>query len=424
MKNTISYEFLENSRATNEWIGASVRKMASLPRLASFPNPISSLIEAWGTVTERTFSRMTLKPEWDIDIVQDHEGIERKVEVKTVLERPFGDLVYFSVAGRKPLKRRILLIAPMSGHYASLLRTTVESLLPDNEVYITDWRNARDIPLSHGTFDVEDYTLYLVDFIKHLGPDINVVAVCQPVPLALVATAYLSKNDKANVPKTLTLIGGPVNPDANPSEVTCFADNINISQLRDMMVYKVGAQYQGADRPVYPGLIQLQGFISMNGGRHYQAFTDQVLHVAQGEENNADRHNSFYDEYLAVMDMTAEFYLSTVDRIFKKRQIAQNDFTIQGHKVDITAIEKTAVFIVEGEEDDISSPGQCHAALDLLPKLPSHMKRDHLQEGAGHYGIFAGKAWRNNIRPKILKFIDEFSQENAPQQANKKTKPS
>jgi poly(3-hydroxybutyrate) depolymerase len=294
----------------------------------------------------------------------------------------------------------------MSGHYATLLRSTVVSLLPDCEVYITDWHNARDIPVSAGKFDVEDYTLYLVDYMRHLGNDLHVIAVCQPAPLTLAATAYLAEQDPDAQPKTLTLIGGPIDPDAAATDVTDFGRRVTMGQLEKTMIQRVGFKYAGVGRLVYPGMLQLAGFMSMNAEKHAKAFSNQVMAVAKGEASDHDKHNRFYDEYLAVMDMTAEFYLSTVERIFKNRDIARNDFTVEGHKIDIAAITDVAVKIVEGEKDDISAPGQCLAALGLLTGLPDEKKAFHLEPGAGHYGIFAGKSWRRNIRPLVLDFID------------------
>jgi poly(3-hydroxybutyrate) depolymerase len=316
------------------------------------------------------------------------------------------------VTGRAEQPRKILLVAPMSGHYATLLRSTVKSLIVNCEVYVTDWHNARDIPVSAGKFDVEDYTLYLMDFMRHLGPEVNVVAVCQPAPLTLAATAYLAELDPDAQPRTLTLIGGPIDPDATPTDVTDFGRRVTMGQLEETMIQRVGFKYPGVGRMVYPGLLQLASFMSMNADRHGKAFSDQILNVARGEASDHDAHNRFYDEYLAVMDMTAEFYLSTVERIFKNREVARNAFVVAGHKVDIGAITRVAVKTVEGSKDDISAPGQCVAALDLLTGLSDDKKASHLEDGAGHYGIFAGKSWRNNIRPLVLDFIDA----NAPKQ--------
>ena len=409
MKNMFSYDLMESTRNTNEWLGASARAMASYPVWGLVPHPLFKVMSAWGRITERSFARMVIKPDWGIRTVVGEDGRDHLVEIETLVTRPFGDLIHFRVLGREQSKRRVLLVAPMSGHYSTLLRSTVTSLLPDCDVYVTDWHNARDIPVSEGKFDVEDYTLYLVDFMRHLGPDIHVVAVCQPAPLTLAATAYLAGVDPEAQPRSLTLIGGPIDPDAAPTEVTDFGRRLTMGQLEHLAIQRVGFKYAGAGRLVYPGLLQLASFISMNMDRHAQAFSDQIIRASQGQASERDAHNRFYDEYLSVMDMTAEFYLSTVERVFKNREIAQNTFTVEGRHVDIGAITDVAVKTVEGEEDDISAPGQCKAALDLCTGLPEAMKASHLEPGAGHYGIFAGKSWRENIRPLVLRFIDQNS---------------
>ena len=406
MRYMATYDLMESIRNTQQWLGATALSMASYPAFALMPNPALGWMAAWGEVTERSFKRMVVKPGWGIHSVPCADGRDHLVSIEKVVSRPFGDLLHFNVQGREEQKRRILLVAPMSGHYATLLRSTVVSLLPDAEVYITDWHNARDIPVSEGKFDIEDYTLYLVDFMKELGPDINVIAVCQPAPLTLAATAYLAEIDPKAQPATLTLIGGPIDPNATPTEVTDFGHSVTMGQLEELMIQRVGANYKGIGRRVYPGLLQLTSFISMNLDRHSQAFQDQILKVMNGEASDHDAHNRFYDEYLAVMDMTAEFYLSTVKRIFKDGEIAANAFMVNGHQVDMGKITNVAVKTVEGEKDDISAPGQCIAALDLCTGLPDEMKYSHLEPGAGHYGIFAGSSWRNNIRPLVLNFID------------------
>ena len=406
MKYMMTYDLMESMRNTNQWLGATANAFASYPMMSWGANPAMDWLKAWGEVTERTFSRMVMKPDWNIPPVAGEKGKDYPVVVETVVEKPFGDLIHFTMPGRKASKRRVLLVAPMSGHYATLLRKTVISLLPDTDVYVTDWHNARDIPVSAGKFDIEDYTLYLMEFMRALGSDIHVIAVCQPVPLALAATAYLAELDPDAQPRSLTLIGGPVDPDANPTEVTDFGRSVTMGQLDETMIQRVGFKYDGVGRMVYPGLLQLASFISMNGETHANAFRDEIIRVAKGEASEHDRHNDFYDEYLAVMDMTAEFYLSTVERIFKGREIAQNEFVVAGHTVDMSKITTVAVKIVEGEEDDISAPGQCLAALDLLTGLPDDKKAAQLEPGAGHYGIFAGRSWRNNIRPLVLDFID------------------
>ena len=409
MKYMATYDLMESARNTNEWLGATARAMASYPAFALSMNPMLTLMAAWGEVTERSFSRMVVKPDWGIRSIPGPEGQDHLVDVKTIVDKPFGNLIQFFVRRRAPMARKILIVAPMSGHYATLVRSTVVSLLPDADVFVTDWHNARDIPISAGKFDVEDYTLYLVDFMRALGPDTNVIAICQPAPLTLAATAYLAAEDPEAQPRTLTLIGGPIDPDAAATEVTDFGRRITMGQLESIAIQRVGFKYKGVGRLVYPGLLQLQSFMSMNAERHSKAFAEQILRVARGEAQDHDAHNRFYDEYLAVMDMTAEFYLSTVERIFKNREIARNEFTVAGKKVDLGAITQVAVKTVEGEKDDISAPGQCVAALKLCTGLPDSKKAWHLEPEAGHYGIFAGKSWRLNIRPLVLNFIDANS---------------
>jgi poly(3-hydroxybutyrate) depolymerase len=409
VKYMATYDLMESIRNTNEWMGATARAMASYPAFALTMNPMLQIAAAWGEVTERSFGRMVTKPDWGIRSIPGPDGQDHLVDILPVVDKPFGSLVQFFVRRRAPMARKILLVAPMSGHYATLLRSTVASLLPDADVFVTDWHNARDIPVSLGKFDVEDYTLYLVEFMRHLGPDTHVIAICQPAPLTLAATAYLAGEDPDAQPRSLTLIGGPIDPDAAATDVTDFGRRITMGQLEQIAIQRVGFKYKGVGRLVYPGLLQLQRFMSMNAERHSKAFAEQILRVARGEASDHDAHNRFYDEYLAVMDMTAEFYLSTVERIFKNREIARNEFVVAGKKVDIGAITRVAVKTVEGEKDDISAPGQCVAALKLLTGLPEDKKAWHLEPEAGHYGIFAGKSWRLNIRPLVLNFIDANS---------------
>ncbi|MEP2784497.1 MAG: polyhydroxyalkanoate depolymerase [Pseudoruegeria sp.] len=414
MRYMATYDLMETVRTTNQWMGASALAIASYPATGLVANPMIQWMAAWGEVTERSFSRMVAKPDWGIQSVSCEDGRDHLVEIEIEVSRAFGDLIHFNVIGRPEKARKVLLVAPMSGHYATLLRSTVNSLLPDCEVYITDWHNARDIPVSEGKFDIEDYTLYLVEFMKHLGTDLHVIAVCQPAPLTLAATAYLAAEDPDAQPRSLTLIGGPIDPNAAASDVTDFGRRVTMGVLEEMAIQRVGFKYAGSGRMVYPGLLQLSSFMSMNAETHGKAFTDQIQRAARGETSDHDRHNRFYDEYLAVMDMPAEFYLTTVERIFKNGELAANEFVVDGVKVDIGAITKVAVKTVEGAKDDITAPGQCVAALDMLTGLDDSKKASHIEPEAGHYGIFAGKSWRNNIRPLVLEFIDANSPPPAP----------
>ena len=406
MRYMVTYDLMETIRNTNQWLGATASAIGSYPAFAMIPNPAFAWMTAWGDVTERTFERMVVKPDWNIPPVATTDGQDHVVSTKIVVKRPFGDLLHFVVPGRKTPARKVLLVAPMSGHYATLLGSTVISLLPDADIYITDWHNARDIPVSAGKFDIDDYTLYLVDFMREMGPDTHVIAVCQPAPLTLAGTAYLAEEDPNAQRRSLTLIGGPIDPDATPTDVTDFGRRVTMGQLEELMIQRVGFKYQGVGRLVYPGLLQLSSFISMNAEKHFNAFSNQITRVAQKKAAEHDKHNRFYDEYLAVMDMPADFYLSTVERIFKNGEIAKNQFVVAGKRVDIGKITTVAVKAVEGSKDDISAPGQCIAALALCTGLPDAKKASHVEEGAGHYGIFAGKSWRKNIRPLVLRFID------------------
>ena len=401
-----TYDYFENMRQYNQWVASTMKAFWENPVFGMSPSPIPSTLAAWGRVTEHSLSRITSKPDWGIDSVVA-DGVEYLVSLETVKSLPFCDLIKFQSTSPKKVQSKVLIIAPMSGHYATLTRNTVVSLLPNCDVYMTDWKNARDVPYSEGKFDIEDYTKYLIDFYTILSPKINVIAVCQPVPLALAAAAFTSKNSPKSNPASLTLIGGPIDPDANPTDVTDFGHRASMETLENTVTMPVGLNYKGVGREVYPGSIQLTSFIAMNQETHNKAFLDQIEREASGDAFEHDRHNKFYDEYLAVMDMTAEFYLSTVERIFKKREIAKNEFKLDGEKLDFGAIKSIPTFVVEGANDDISAPGQCKAALTLLTNLPKSMKKFHLQKKAGHYGIFSGRAWRSKIRPLFLEFINQ-----------------
>ena len=401
-----SYDLFEINKNYYQWFASTTKTFWTNPIFGLLPSPIPSAFAAWGRVTEHSLSRISIKPDWNISSYISGDS-EYHVNEKIILNFPFCNLIKFESTNSKPEKQKVLIIAPMSGHYATLVRKTVISLLPDCEVYVTDWKNARDIPFSKGKFDIEDFTKYLIEFFKELSPKLHILAVCQPAPLALAATAFLAK-EKKYLPSSLTLIGGPIDPNANPTSVTDFGNKIQMDKLKNLMTMSVGVNYKGVGRMVYPGIIQIMSFLSMNLTSHQKAFNEQIIKEINGETSEFDRHNSFYDEYLAVMDMTAEFYLSTVDRIFKKREIAQNQFTLDGHIVDLNNIKDVPTFVIEGKNDDISAPGQCLAALHILKNLPEKLKFNYLHHNAGHYGIFSGKAWRKDIRPQFIDFINKF----------------
>lgn len=401
-----SYDLFEINKNYYQWFASTTKTFWTNPIFGLLPSPIPSAFAAWGRVTEHSLSRISVKPDWNISSYISGDS-EYHVNEKIILNFPFCNLIKFESTNPKPEKQKVLIIAPMSGHYATLVRKTVISLLPDCEVYVTDWKNARDIPFSKGKFDIEDFTKYLIEFFKELSPKLHILAVCQPAPLALAATAFLAK-EKKYLPSSLTLIGGPIDPNANPTSVTDFGNKIQMDKLKNLMTMSVGVNYKGVGRMVYPGIIQIMSFLSMNLTSHQKAFNEQIINEINGEASEFDRHNTFYDEYLAVMDMTAEFYLSTVNRIFKKREIAQNQFTLDGHILDLNNIKNVPTFVIEGKNDDISAPGQCLAALHILKNLPEKLKFNYLHHNAGHYGIFSGKAWRKDIRPQFIDFINKF----------------
>lgn len=401
-----SYDLFEINKNYYQWFASTTKTFWTNPIFGLLPSPIPSAFAAWGRVTEHSLSRISVKPDWNISSYISGDS-EYHVNEKIILNFPFCNLIKFESTNPKPEKQKVLIIAPMSGHYATLVRKTVISLLPDCEVYVTDWKNARDIPFSKGKFDIEDFTKYLIEFFKELSPKLHILAVCQPAPLALAATAFLAK-EKKYLPSSLTLIGGPIDPNANPTSVTDFGNKIQMDKLKNLMTMSVGVNYKGVGRMVYPGIIQIMSFLSMNLTSHQKAFNEQIIKEINGEASEFDKHNTFYDEYLAVMDMTAEFYLSTVDRIFKKREIAQNQFTLDGHILDLNNIKNVPTFVIEGKNDDISAPGQCLAALHILKNLPEKLKFNYLHHNAGHYGIFSGKAWRKDIRPQFIDFINKF----------------
>jgi poly(3-hydroxybutyrate) depolymerase len=402
--NVLAYELAHLSAQSIRRSAQLAGKFWSQPFMRTLGGPVAASIEAASILTDRSLNAMFSKPGWRIDSVEI-DGCEIPVEVKVADAQAFGDLVHFDKGRASEGQPKILLVAPKSGHYATLLRETVARLLPEADVYITDWRNAREVPVEAGSFDVEDYVDYLLNWFDVLGENLHVIGVCQPAPLALVAAARQEKRHNHTTLGSLTLMGGPINPHAAPTEVTQFADRVSLDTLKRTSVHRVSHAYPGKGRSVYPGAMQLSAFVSMNLDRHAKAFQKQWLDIAKGDEAAAARHNQFYDEYLAVMDMTAEFYLSTVERIFQKGEAGRDAFTLRGEHVSIAGMKETPLMVVEGGRDDVAAPGQCAAALAVAKGLPKRLKRHHVEVEAGHYAIFSGSRWRNSVAPKILDFI-------------------
>ncbi len=356
-------------------------------------------------VLERSTRRYG-KPDFNISRVQvDGAGVAIGEEI--AWQRPFCRLLHFRKQAGVPAEKSLplLVVAPMSGHYATLLRGTVAAMLPGHDVYITDWTDARQVPLSEGNFDFDDYITYIIDMIDLLGPQVHVMAVCQPSVQVLAATALLEAEGKGRAPASITLMGGPVDSRVNPTAVNRFAQAHSLDWFRRHAIATVPFPHRGFMRSVYPGFLQLSGFLGMNPDRHLEAHSRFFRHLVEGDEDLASRHAAFYDEYLAVMDLDAGFYLQTLERVFMDQHLARGRLAWQGIKVEPASIRHTALMTVEGELDDISGLGQTRAAHDLCPGLPAAKRRHHVQEGVGHYGVFNGSRFVREIAPAIAGFI-------------------
>ena len=344
------------------------------------------------------------KPEFGIEWVEV-AGTRHPVTEASVLHRPFGDLLRFTHPGLAPDAPRLLVVAPMSGHYATLLRGTVARMLESCEVYVTDWADARDVPLSEGRFDLDDYIDYVIGFLEHIGEGAHAMAVCQPSVPVFAATAIMNARKHPCAPRTLTMMGGPIDTRCSPTSVNDLAMDRPIEWFRHNVIATVPMQYRGAGRRVYPGFLQLAGFMSMNLGNHLMSHYEMFKHLTVGDHSSAQATKDFYEEYRSVCDMTAEFYLQTVREVFQTHSLPNGTFRHRGERVDLGAITRTALLAVEGERDDISGIGQTKAALELTPRLAKAKKRYLLAEGAGHYGIFNGSRWRDRIAPVVEDWI-------------------
>jgi len=333
--------------------------------------------------------------------VGDHEY---PVTEETVLTLPFGTLLRFRKEGAEP-QPKVLLVAPLSGHFATLLRETARTLLQDHDVYITDWHNARDVSLRHGGFSLDDYISYMIRFTEAVGPGSHMMAVCQPCVAALAATAIMAEDDNPAQPRSLTLMAGPVDCRVNPTEVNKLATSQPIEWFEKNLISHVPFPHAGMMRRVYPGFVQLTAFMSMNPDRHKQSFRNIYDHLAAGRTEEAGVIQAFYEEYLAVNDLPAEFYLETVEKVFQTYDLPRGVLTWNGRTVNPAAIRRTALMTVEGERDDICSVGQTVAAQDLCRSVRPYMKTHHVQTGVGHYGVFSGRRWNQQIYPRVRDMI-------------------
>ncbi len=343
------------------------------------------------------------RPAYEVDSVVVGNA-EVAVSEEAALVTPFGTLLHF----RKDVEQvqpRVLLVAPMSGHFATLLRNTVQTLLPEHDVYITDWHNARDAPAAAGRFGFDEYVEHLILFLDKIGPGAHIVAVCQPCVQALVAAAVMAEEDHPALPRSMTLMAGPIDTRIAPTKVNELAKEKPIEWFERNLISRVPWRYKGAGRRVYPGFVQLMAFMSMNMDRHVKAHQDLYCHLVAGDIDKASAAKSFYDEYFAVLDLPAEFYLETVQMIFQDHLLPRGELMWRNRRVDPGAIRKTALFTVEGERDDICAVGQTVAAHDLCTNLRPYRKRHHMQPGVGHYGVFSGRKWETQIYPLLRNVV-------------------
>ncbi|MBG0812091.1 polyhydroxyalkanoate depolymerase [Methylosinus sp. H3A] len=381
---------------------ASSERLLSLWKSTPYASPLRcfeaycELIALLGFTHER--------PDYGITQLALHNGAVVDIVEEPVYSTPFCTLQRFVRKDAENLPR-VLLVAPMSGHFATLLRGTIRTLLQDHDVYVTDWTNTRDIPLAEGVFGMDEFVQHLIDFLRFLGPPSHVVAVCQPTVAALAAVAVMAEDNDPAQPASLTLMAGPIDVSVSPTKVNEFAVSKPIEWFRNNVIGTVPRALPGAGRRVYPGFLQIAGFMSMNIERHANAFIDLFRHRVEGDHEKADRIRTFYEEYFAIMDLDADFYLQTIETVFHQNALSAGKLLFRGRTVTPRAIKKTFLLTVEGEKDDICAVGQTLAAQDLCSGLRPYMKSHHLQAGVGHYGVFNGKRWDNQIYPVVRDHI-------------------
>ncbi len=349
-------------------------------------------------------TRIFVKPAFGhTQTIIDGEPVEVMEEV--ALRLPWCDLLHFKRMADRPADRTLLIVAPLSGHFATLLRGTVEAFLPDHDVYITDWQDAKDMPLTAARFDLDDYIDYVRTFVEHLGPNTHIIAVCQPAVPVLASTALMNADANAMTPRSITLIGGPIDTREAPTEVNAFAKKHDLAWFKRNVVHQVPFGNAGFMRSVYPGFLQLAGFMSMNLGRHMEAHWKMFTHLVDGDGESLASKRAFYDEYRSVMDLSAEFYLQTIDTVFLQHSLPRGTMVSRGRPVETAAITRTAIMTIEGERDDISGLGQTRVTHAMTPNLDGEKHEHWEQPEVGHYGLFNGARFRNEIAPRIKAFI-------------------
>jgi poly(3-hydroxybutyrate) depolymerase len=403
------YQWHELGRAfmnpLSAWAEANAR-LYSNPRSPFAYSPASRRIAASFDLLHR-LGRAYEKPEWQLPTTEV-DGKTVNVSVEVEIEKPFCHLLHFKreiPAQRNAQSPRVLVVAPLSGHHATLLRDTVRTLIQDHDVYVTDWVDARLVPISEGPFSLDDYVQYCIDFIQHLGPKVHLMSVCQPTVPVLAAISLMASRKDPKCPRSMTMMGGPIDTRVGLTEVNALAKRKNFKWFENNVIYSVPAQHPGYLRQVYPGFLQHAGFVAMNPDRHLQSHRDYYQHLIKGDLDDAETHRSFYNEYNAVLDLPAEYYLQTIRVVFQEHALPRGAWSINGEPIRPQDITATALMTVEGELDDISGPGQTHAAQGLCSGIEPTRKRQMTAEGAGHYGIFSGRRWREMIYPQIREFI-------------------
>ncbi|MGD9814110.1 MAG: polyhydroxyalkanoate depolymerase [Hyphomonadaceae bacterium] len=395
-----------------------IAAMMQSSMLRSPLNPVAATdIARTAAAASDLFESMTRryrKPGWNLPFTSI-DGVQVGVTPKTAWSSPWCNLVHFErdadalkIARGTRTDPTVMIVAPMSGHYATLLRDTVNAFLPDHEVYVTDWADARMVPVIAGRFDLHDYIDHVMGMIRALGPQTHVVAVCQPGPLVLAAVSLMAQEDDPCTPATMTIMGSPIDARRSPTAPNKLAENRDIEWFKQNMIHTVPALYPGAFRRVYPGFLQLASFMGMNLSRHVDAHSAYFQNLVKGDGDSAERHRDFYDEYLAVMDLTEEFYIQTLIEVFQRYALANGELMHRGVRVDPAAIARTALLTVEGENDDISGIGQTQAAHDICVNIPEAMRRDYIQPGVGHYGVFSGRRFRTEIYPRVREFMRAY----------------
>lgn len=423
--NMNNYNKLYEMYDTAAYMLQPIRKVAQAFRSTMRANPlfmeygIGRFLEGVADTYERSTRYLITPPEFNINSVMK-DGKEVQVFQTTVLKKPFARLVHFHKANQDPNEPKVLIISPISGHFATLQRDTVKRMVPNHDVYITDWISMREVPVSEGDFDLDAYLTYLIDFMHYIGSNTHVMAICQPSVQVVALAALMEEANDPCSPASIIPMGGPIDPRANKTEVNELAETHPLSWFADNFLTPVPEGHPGAGRLVYPGFIQITAFINMNPDSHFKKHVQFLVDKINNNQTAVDKHATFYDEYLSLLDMDAPYYLQTVEKIFQTYELPRGLMKYKGHRIDLNAIHSCALMTIEGENDDISAPGQSYAAHAMCKNIPNDRRAHHLQPGVGHYGVFSGSKWRAFVAPKIEEFIQKIEKNPYKAPHNKK----